>query len=490
MSTERSACSRVADRLGELLGVEVRWRATWSVSRRRPRSTHSATVTSPCSRTCASSRVRSATTRSWRKRLASFADVYVNDAFGAAHRAHASTEGVAHLLPAVAGYLMARELDVLGGVLDNPRRPLVAVLGGAKISTKLGVLTNLLDRVDSLHLGGAMACTFYRARGGHGPSTGRGGPGGGRPRRSRDSAAGWPRVLRLPSDVVVAAEASEGPPPRSSRGTPSRRPHGGRRRSADRGRDRSRFHGAATVIWNGPLGIYEVEASRAARARWPVRWRQSRPSASLAVATSAPPSRTPALLTGSTSSALAAAPRSSSSKGEPCPGWRPSPTARRSSVNSARPAAPGRGQLEDEHDGGRGHGLAGAVLDAAGPTSRSRCRPAAVPPPLGGAEVLAVSPSCSAPRTCTGRMPAPTQARSRPLCWRAGVTSCWSATPSAATCFGETDEETARKFARGASTRARVIVAVGETKQERDAGDTFAVVDRQLDAVLDGARPV
>src|SRR5207244_13277004 len=93
------------------------------------------------------------------------ADVYVNDGFGAAHRAHASTEGVAHLLPAFAGYLMARELQVLGGVLEHPRLPVVAIVGGAKISTKVGVLDNLLDRVDALWIGGAMACTFYRAQG-------------------------------------------------------------------------------------------------------------------------------------------------------------------------------------------------------------------------------------------------------------------------------------------------------------------------------------
>ncbi len=99
------------------------------------------------------------------RQLASFADVYVNDAFGTAHRAHASTEGVAHLLPAVAGKLMARELEMLGGVMDNPRTPVVAIVGGSKISTKVGVLDHLLDRVDVLWVGGAMACTFYRALG-------------------------------------------------------------------------------------------------------------------------------------------------------------------------------------------------------------------------------------------------------------------------------------------------------------------------------------
>ena len=99
------------------------------------------------------------------RQLAAFADVYVNDAFGTAHRAHASTEGVAHLLPAVAGKLMARELEMLGGVMDNPRTPVVAIVGGSKISTKVGVLDHLLDRVDVLWVGGAMACTFYRALG-------------------------------------------------------------------------------------------------------------------------------------------------------------------------------------------------------------------------------------------------------------------------------------------------------------------------------------
>jgi phosphoglycerate kinase len=85
--------------------------------------------------------------------LAAFGDVFVNDAFGTAHRAHASTEGVAHLLPAVAGKLMARELEMLGGVMDNPRLPVVAIVGGSKISTKVGVLENLLDRVDVLWVG-------------------------------------------------------------------------------------------------------------------------------------------------------------------------------------------------------------------------------------------------------------------------------------------------------------------------------------------------
>ena len=97
--------------------------------------------------------------------LASTAQVYVNDAFGAAHRAHASTEGVAGHLPAVAGLLMAHELEVLGRALESPRRPFVAVLGGVKVSDKVGVLRNLAEKVDTIIIGGAMSATFLKARG-------------------------------------------------------------------------------------------------------------------------------------------------------------------------------------------------------------------------------------------------------------------------------------------------------------------------------------
>ncbi|HEX4754518.1 MAG TPA: phosphoglycerate kinase [Candidatus Dormibacteraeota bacterium] len=191
-------------------------------------------------------------------RLASFADVYVNDAFGAAHRAHASTEGVAHRLPAVAGRLMARELEVLGAVLQSPKRPLVAILGGAKISTKLGVLTNLLDRVDALYVGGAMACTFYRARG---ASTGRSLVEEDQVAVARDllaSQAG--ERLVLPADVIVAGEAIAGALTQAVAwdAIPDDRmvvDVGPQAVAAMVGS----FADAGTVVWNGPLGIYEVE---------------------------------------------------------------------------------------------------------------------------------------------------------------------------------------------------------------------------------------
>ena len=99
------------------------------------------------------------------KALASLAEIYVNDAFGSAHRAHSSTTGVADYLPAVGGYLIRKELEYIGGALANPKRPLVAILGGAKVSDKIGVITNLMETVDTLIVGGGMAYTFFAAQG-------------------------------------------------------------------------------------------------------------------------------------------------------------------------------------------------------------------------------------------------------------------------------------------------------------------------------------
>lgn len=99
------------------------------------------------------------------KSLADLADVYVNDAFGAAHRAHASTAGIAEYLPSVAGFLMEKELDVLGKALSNPERPFTAIIGGAKVKDKIGVIENLLDKVDNLIIGGGLAYTFIKAKG-------------------------------------------------------------------------------------------------------------------------------------------------------------------------------------------------------------------------------------------------------------------------------------------------------------------------------------
>ena len=193
--------------------------------------------------------------------LASLADVYVNDAFGAAHRAHASTEGVAHLLPAVAGRLMARELDVLSGVLEHPEPPVVAIIGGAKVSTKVAVLSNLMDRVDALWVGGAMASTFFRAQG---LSTGRSLVEDEHIDTAR-SLLGSPAAkdgrLRLPVDVVVAAsvDAAAATSVVAADAIPDDLmvvdvgPATCDRIAADAAR-------AGTVVWNGPLGIYEIDA--------------------------------------------------------------------------------------------------------------------------------------------------------------------------------------------------------------------------------------
>lgn len=103
--------------------------------------------------------------REFSKKLAGLAELYVNDAFGTAHRAHSSTAGVAEFLPAVSGLLIKRELEIMGGALANPKRPFVAILGGAKVSDKIGVIKNLLDKVDSILIGGGMAYTFFAAQG-------------------------------------------------------------------------------------------------------------------------------------------------------------------------------------------------------------------------------------------------------------------------------------------------------------------------------------
>ncbi len=193
-------------------------------------------------------------------RLAGLADVFVNDAFGAAHRAHASTEGIAHRLPAVAGRLMQRELEMLGSVLGSPQRPLVAIVGGAKISSKLGVVRSLLSRVDTLWVGGAMACTFYRALGEE-TGTSLVEPDQVETALSllEESRKGG-ADLRLPVDMVVVAE----PRPGSATEAVAWKAIPADRMAVDVGPDTVRqmaesCAGAGTIVWNGPLGIYEID---------------------------------------------------------------------------------------------------------------------------------------------------------------------------------------------------------------------------------------
>nr|WP_269456771.1 phosphoglycerate kinase [Thermanaeromonas toyohensis] len=194
------------------------------------------------------------------RKLAALADIYVNDAFGAAHRAHASTEGVAHYLPAVAGFLMQKEIEIMGKALADPERPFVAILGGAKVSDKIGVIRNLLSKVDTLLLGGGMANTFLKARGCQmGKSLVEDDK---VPLASElmEEARKRNVHLLLPVDLVVTQDLSAEAPHRVVKAEEV--PEGWM--AVDIGPEtRQAFakalEGARTVVWNGPMGVFEVE---------------------------------------------------------------------------------------------------------------------------------------------------------------------------------------------------------------------------------------
>jgi phosphoglycerate kinase len=189
--------------------------------------------------------------------LAQLGDLYVNDAFGAAHRAHASTEGVAHhLKPAVAGLLMEKELTYLGQALGNPQRPFVAILGGAKISGKIDVIESLLPKVDKLLIGGAMACTFYRAMK---LETGRSLVEEDRVEMARALHKRAGNKLLLPDDAVVAPSLQDAKNAR----VVSRDAIPADEAMYDIGPvTRKRFgaelENARTILWNGPMGVFET----------------------------------------------------------------------------------------------------------------------------------------------------------------------------------------------------------------------------------------
>jgi len=189
-------------------------------------------------------------------RLAALADVYVNDAFAVSHRAHASVVGVAALLPTCAGGLMLAELEALHRALDEPRRPLVAVVGGAKVSTKAGLLRYLLPRVDALLVGGAMANTFLRASG---REVGDSLVEPDALEAAREVAAMGGDKLVLPVDAVCAQRMAPGPVTRVL--TVDHVPPGWM--MLDVGPDTvslfaARLRGAGTVVWNGPVGVAEI----------------------------------------------------------------------------------------------------------------------------------------------------------------------------------------------------------------------------------------
>ena len=256
---------------------------------------------------------------------ARLADVYVNDAFGAAHRAHASTEGVAHhVSQAAAGRLLQREVETLEAMLSAPERPFVAVVGGAKVTDKIGVIDRLLELADAILVGGAMCFPFFRAQG---HATG-------------DSLCEEEGV----EPARRALEASDGRDAcraRAARRPRARRPLRGRRRARRARRSRrsrragwastsaiaaprryaQRDRGAGTVFWNGPMGAFELEpfaAGTRAVAEAVAELRRARRSS--AAATRSRRCTRSGSPTGSTTSRPAAARRSSSSRGARCPG--------------------------------------------------------------------------------------------------------------------------------------------------------------------------
>ncbi len=194
------------------------------------------------------------------KELASLADIFVNDAFGTAHRAHASTEGIAHYLPAVAGFLMEKEIKFLGGVLEHPEKPFVAIIGGAKVSTKIGVLESLLEKVDSLIIGGGMSYTFLKVQGHR----------IGKSLLEEDyletaktlleKAKERGVTLLLPLDHLVASEFSENAEAEYIKEVDI--PDGkigmdvGEKTLAEY---KKYIDKAKTIVWNGPLGVFEFD---------------------------------------------------------------------------------------------------------------------------------------------------------------------------------------------------------------------------------------
>lgn len=194
------------------------------------------------------------------KQFAALADLFVNDAFGAAHRAHASTEGIGHFIPAVSGFLMEKELEFLGGALSNPERPFTAIIGGAKVKDKIGVIESLLDKVDNLIIGGGLANTFIKAQGYDvGASL--------LEEDKVDLAASFIQKAKdkgvqfyIPTDVLVADQFSN---EANTQQVPvSAIPAGWQ--ALDIGPETTETYqqvvaASKTVVWNGPMGVFEME---------------------------------------------------------------------------------------------------------------------------------------------------------------------------------------------------------------------------------------
>ncbi|MCM1148626.1 MAG: phosphoglycerate kinase [Butyricicoccus sp.] len=261
-SLEALRMEPVAKRLGELLGRDVILAGDYSVVNAEVEA-RAAALKSGEIMLLQNTRYNKGETKNdpeFAKKLAGLADIYVSDAFGAVHRAHASTAGVAAYLPAVSGMLIQKELDFIGGALANPRRPLVAILGGSKVSSKIGVINNLLEIADTIIIGGGMAYTFSAAQGGTvGDSL-----------LEEDwkdyandmvkKAAGKGVKLLLPVDTVIADRFA---PDADSKVVPNGQiPDGWQ--GLDIGPETVKLYcdavaDAGTVIWNGPMGVFEFD---------------------------------------------------------------------------------------------------------------------------------------------------------------------------------------------------------------------------------------
>ena len=194
------------------------------------------------------------------KKLASMAEIFVNDAFGTAHRAHASTTGIADYIPGVAGFLIEKELKFLGNAINNPERPFVAILGGAKVSDKIGVIDSLLDKVDTLMIGGGMAYTFFKAQGYNVGNSLCEVEKTGLALEAMEKAKAKGVKLLLPIDTKIGKEFK--PDTESKTVAWTEIPYGWE--GFDIGEKtiemfKKELQNAKTVIWNGPLGLFEFD---------------------------------------------------------------------------------------------------------------------------------------------------------------------------------------------------------------------------------------
>lgn len=258
---EKARMRPVAERLAELLGQEVRYLATPG-----PASAEQAAFVADAPAgsitLLENTRFDAGETKNdpeTAKTLAGYADLYVNDAFGAAHRAHASTQGVAKLLPSAAGLLLAKEDETLGKLLANPEKPYKVIIGGAKVSDKINVIEAMLDRADEILIGGAMAYTFFKAQGGE---VGKSLVEDDKLELARDllsKAEAKGVELHLPQDSLCAQEIAEGV--ETAVYASDAIPEGWM--GLDAGPDAIESYKAAladakTVLWNGPLGVFET----------------------------------------------------------------------------------------------------------------------------------------------------------------------------------------------------------------------------------------